>query len=277
MPMPAAARPRRGAASISAGPRSRPRSSTVDGEVVGDARRPTPTSGGPEDVADEMAEALLAEAAERPGSQTDVAGRDRGRLAGRRRRGHRRGRPARATCPGGSGSFPLAARLSECARGRGPGRQRRRRGDQRASSSSAPGKPYRVAARRLLGHRRRRRADPRRASAGSGRGAAGEIGHMVVKRGRRAAVPAGGAAAWRPTRAARRWRQRRGARSRRRREDRSVQDHGRKRGHDRLTSSIWERALRARRRAGRGADRRRGQGARRPGSPRRSTCSTSRR
>ena len=37
------------------------------GKVLGEARRPTPTSGGPQDVADEMA-AALREAAEQAGS-----------------------------------------------------------------------------------------------------------------------------------------------------------------------------------------------------------------
>ena len=55
----------------------------ADGEVKGEARHPTPTEGGPADVAKAMA-AALTEAAEEAGVETsDAAGR-RGRLARRR-------------------------------------------------------------------------------------------------------------------------------------------------------------------------------------------------
>ena len=52
-----------------------------DGKVVADARRPTPTEGGPEDVAAQMVEAMkeAAEAAKlEPGSLEGI-GRNRGR------------------------------------------------------------------------------------------------------------------------------------------------------------------------------------------------------
>ena len=48
----------------------------AEGAVKGEARRPTPTEGGPEDVAEQMAQAMV-EAAEAAGVQTDsLAGVD---------------------------------------------------------------------------------------------------------------------------------------------------------------------------------------------------------
>ena len=66
------------------------------------------------------------------------------------------------------------------------------------SSRSAPARPYRVAARRLLGHRRRRRDRPRRqAVAGPRRGRRDRPRRR--RRSAARAARAGGAAAWRPT------------------------------------------------------------------------------
>ena len=49
-------------------------------KVLGEARRPTPTSGGPEDVAEQMAEAMR-EAAQAAGGRAGRPGRGRRRLA----------------------------------------------------------------------------------------------------------------------------------------------------------------------------------------------------
>ena len=59
-----------------------------------------------------------------------------------------------------------------------------------------------------------------------GRGAAGEIGHMVVSRGRRALPLRATRAAWRPTPGGPRWRRRPGKVHEDGDEDRPVQDHG---------------------------------------------------
>jgi glucokinase len=80
-------------------------------KVIGQARRPTPTTGGPEDVAEAMAEGLLEAAADAGieagalvgvgvGSPGDVDGKT-GTVMGAR------------NLPGWEGSFPLAQRLSE--------------------------------------------------------------------------------------------------------------------------------------------------------------------
>ena len=61
----------------------------VDGrwKVLGEARRPTPTTGGPEDVAEQMAEAMR-EAAEAAGVDR-ASWLESGRLPGDRERTHR--------------------------------------------------------------------------------------------------------------------------------------------------------------------------------------------
>ena len=108
-----------------------------------------------------------------------------------------------------------------------------------------------------------------------GRGAAGEIGHMVVKRGG-ARCPCGRRGLHGGLRGARGDGGEGAPRARRRGEDEAVQDHGGARprpAHERDLGA----GARPRRRARREADR---PGAARrsaPGSPRRSTCSTSRR
>ena len=153
----------------------------------------------------EMAEALV-EAAEAAGVETDSLRRDRRRLARRRRRARPATSPRPATCPAGSGSFPLGRDALGGARRPRSGSATTSTSRPTPSSSSAPA-ALRLAARRLLGHRRRRRVilDGK---PWLGRGAAGEIGHMVVKRGG-ARCPCGRRAAWRPTRGAGRWRRRR--------------------------------------------------------------------
>ncbi len=77
-------------------------------EVLGSARRPTPTTGGPADVAAEMATALRDAARRREHRAGGARGR-RCRLAGHDRRRQRR--RARAICPAGKGTFPLAGTL----------------------------------------------------------------------------------------------------------------------------------------------------------------------
>ncbi len=211
---------------------------TADGEVLGDARRPTPTSGGPEDVARQMAEAL-AEAAEKAGLQTDSLG------------GIGVGSPgdvdaatgavARArNLPGWEQAFPLAARLSEAL-----GAPVRVGNDVDVATNAefklGAGRPYGsllgifwgtgVGGGLILDGKR-----------WLGRGAAGEVGHMVVRQGGRR-CPCG----------------RRGCMEayagRAAMESKARRDHAdgektdlfeimKKRGRDRLTSSIWGRALR---------------------------------
>jgi glucokinase len=210
---------------------------TPKGEVTGDARRPTPTSGGPEDVAREMAEAL-SEAADAAGVQTaSLAGigvgspgdvdEDTGEVSGAR------------NLPGWKGSFALAETLSDTL-----GAPVRIGNDVDVATMAefklGAGEPYRsllgvfwgtgVGGGLILDGKR-----------WLGRGAAGEIGHMVVVIGG-ARCPCG----------------RRGCMEayagRAAMEAKARRDHAdgvktdlfkimRKRGHDRLTSSIWERAL----------------------------------
>ncbi len=110
-----------------------------------------------------------------------------------------------------------------------------------------------------------------------GRGGAGEIGHMVVKHGRRAHARAGGAAAWRPTPAARRWRPARASASVEKGAKTDLFKLMEKHGRTRLTSSIWARALEQGDTLATELIDRGGRGARRRRSRRRSTCSTSRR
>src|SRR4051812_15920760 len=81
------------------------------GEVLGQSRRPTPASGGPQDVADEMAAALREAAKEAGVESASLAGigvgspgdadEKTGIVSGAR------------NLPGWEGSFPLAAALNE--------------------------------------------------------------------------------------------------------------------------------------------------------------------
>jgi glucokinase len=208
-----------------------------DGEVIGDARRQTPTSGGPEDVARQMAE-VLTEAAGAAGFETGaLAGvgvgspgdvdEATGEVSGAR------------NLPGWDGSFGLASWLSDAL-----GAPVRIGNDVDVATDAefrlGAGRPYRsllgvfwgtgVGGGLILDGKR-----------WLGRGAAGEIGHMVVVIGG-ARCPCG----------------RRGCleayAGRAAMEAKARRDHAdgvktelfkimRKRGHDRLTSSIWERAL----------------------------------
>ena len=108
----------------------------------------------------------------------------------------------------------------------------------------------------------------------SGRGAAGEIGHVVVEIGG-ARAPAAGAAAWRPTPAAARWSCAPASSSTRARKT-DLFEIMEERGRPRLTSGIWARALERDDDAGRTSSIDRAIGRSAPASPRRSTCSTSR-
>ena len=207
------------------------------GEVVADARRPTPTEGGPEDVATAMAEAMR-EAGESAkletaalegigvGSPGDVDEKT-GAVSGAR------------NLPGWEGSFPLADTLSEAL-----GAPVRVGNDVSvavdAEARLGAGRPYHSFIGVFWG-----------TGVGGGvildgkpwlgRGAAGEIGHMVVKMGgarctcgRRGCMEAYAG---------------RGAMEieARREHDKGTKTElfkiMKKKGHVRLTSGIWERAL----------------------------------
>jgi glucokinase len=208
-----------------------------DGKVVADARRPTPTKGGPEDVAAQMTEAMkeAAEAAKLEtgslegigvGSPGDVD-ENTGTVAGAR------------NLPGWEGSFPLADKLSDVL-----GAPVKVGNDVQvavnAEKKLGAGRPYKSFIGVFWG-----------TGVGGGvildgkewlgRGAAGEIGHMVIKLGgarctcgRRGCLEAYAG---------------RGAMEI---EARREHDKGtktdlfkimKKKGHVRLTSGIWERAL----------------------------------
>ncbi len=208
-----------------------------DGKVVADARRPTPTKGGPEDVAAQMVEAMkeAAEAAKLEtgslegigvGSPGDVDEKT-GTVSGAR------------NLPGWEGSFPLADWLSDAL-----GAPVRVGNDVQvavnAEKKLGAGRPYDSFIGVFWG-----------TGVGGGvildgkewlgRGAAGEIGHMVVKLGgarctcgRRGCLEAYAG---------------RGAmeiEARREHEKGTKTDLFKimkKKGHVRLTSGIWERAL----------------------------------
>jgi glucokinase len=211
---------------------------TPEGEVLGDARHPTPTEGGPKDVAEEMA-ATLTEAAEKagvePGSLAGIGVGSPGDSD------EQTGVVSEArNLPGWGGSFPLGETLSDEL-----GAPVRVANDVDVATNAefklGSGKPFDsilgvfwgtgVGGGLILGGKR-----------WLGRGAAGEIGHMVVKIdgrkctcGRRGCMEAYAG---------------RGPMEIHARH--LVDDKGRKtklfeimeeRGRDRLTSGIWERAL----------------------------------
>ena len=207
--------------------------------VLGSARRPTPTEGGPEDVAErddrrrvrEAAEAADVETADLRGVGVGSPGVDRPRHGG--------GLDARATSPDWEGTFELGEALSKGLARRCSLATTCRWPPTREFKLGA-GKPYKSVLGVFWG-----------TGVGGGlmlngkpwigRGGAGEIGHMVVKIGG-ASARAGGAGAWRHTPGAARWRHARGRRH----------DEGNKtdlfklmKEHERtrLTSSIWARAL----------------------------------
>ena len=207
------------------------------GAVSGEARRPTPTSGGPQDVAEEMAGALR-DAAEQAGVETAAlagigvgspgdADEKTGVVSGAR------------NLPGWEGSFPLAEKLEDELRTEvrvgndvqvateaefhlGAGREFESLigvfwGTGVGGGLVLDGKPW------------------------LGRGAAGEIGHMVVKRGG-AKCPCGR----RGCMEAYAGRSAMEAEARRRHEEGAKTDLFKlmeKHEKPRLTSGIWERAI----------------------------------
>jgi glucokinase len=210
----------------------------AESKVLGEARHPTPTAGGPEDVARAMEDALreaAAAASVKPaelrgvgvGSPGDADGKT-GIVSGAR------------NLPGWEGSFPLGETLSEAL-----GTEVKIGNDVQVAVEGeyelGAGRPFDsllgvwwgtgVGGGIILGGK-----------PWLGRGAAGEIGHTVVKRngarcpcGRRGCMEAyAGRAAME-------------ARARREHDDGVETDLFeimRKRGKDRLTSSVWEHALR---------------------------------
>jgi glucokinase len=209
-----------------------------DGEVLGEARRPTPTEGGPQDVADEMAKALrdaASAASVEPSSLQGVGVGSPGDSD------EKTGVVSEArNLPDWEGSFPLGDTLAKAL-----GTQVRIANDVDVATNAefkfGAGKPFDsilgvfwgtgVGGGLILDGKR-----------WLGRGAAGEIGHMVVKVdgrkctcGRRGCMEAYAG---------------RGPMEIRARH--LVEDRGHKtklfeimeeRGRDRLTSGIWERAL----------------------------------
>ncbi len=209
----------------------------ASGEVLGQSRRPTPTSGGPEDVAGEMA-AALREAAEEAGVQTGAL------------RGVGVGSPGDAdertgvvsgarNLPGWEGSFALAEALEE-ALGTGVRVGNDVQVATEAEFHLGAGREYSS----LIGVFWGTGVGGGLVLDGEpwlGRGAAGEIGHMVVKHGG-AKCPCGrrGCMEAYAGRAAME------AEARRQHDDGAKTDLFklmRKHEKDRLTSGIWQRAL----------------------------------
>ena len=207
------------------------------GEVPGQARRPTPTSGGPEDVAAEMAEALR-EAASEAGVESDALGgvgvgspgdadQKTGVVSGAR------------NLPGWEGSFPLAKTLKEAL-----GTEVRVSNDVQVATEAE----FHLGAGReftsLIGVFWGTGVGGGLVLDGKpwlGRGAAGEVGHMVVKRGgakcpcgRRGCMEAYAGRAAMEAEARRQHKE--GAKT-------DLFKLMRKHEKDRLTSGIWERAI----------------------------------
>jgi glucokinase len=213
----------------------------VDGrwKVLGEARGPTPTKGGPEDVAEQMAEAMR-EAAQAAGVETSaLAGVGVGSPGDV---SQRTGAVSQArNLPGWDGEFKLGPWLSKRL-----GTKVRVGNDVQVATEAefhlGAGRPYKsvlgvfwgtgVGGGVILDGK-----------AWLGRGGAGEIGHMVVKEGG-ARCPCGrrGCMEAYAGRAAME------AKARREHEAGEKTDLFKimkKHGHDRLTSGIWERALKA--------------------------------
>ena len=209
----------------------------ADGQVRGEARRPTPTSGGPEDVAEEMAEGLR-EAAKQAGVQSgDLVGvgvgspgdadEKTGVVSGAR------------NLPGWEGSFPLAEELREAL-----GTEVRIGNDVQVATEAefhlGAGREFQS----LLGVFWGTGVGGGLMLDGKpwlGRGAAGEVGHMVVKRGG-AKCPCGR----RGCLEAYAGRSAMEAEARRQHEEGAKTDLFKlmeKHGKDRLTSGVWERAI----------------------------------
>ena len=207
------------------------------GEVVGQARRPTPTSGGPRDVAEAMAEALR-EAARQAGMETAALG------------GVGVGSPGDANeqtgvvtaarnLPGWEGSFPLAEALESAL-----GTEVRIGNDVQVATEAefelGAGREFQS----LIGVFWGTGVGGGLVLDGRpwlGRGAAAEIGHMVVKRGG-ARCPCGREGCLE----AYAGRKAMEAEARRRHDEGEKTDLFKlmeKHGKPRLTSGIWERAL----------------------------------
>jgi glucokinase len=207
------------------------------GKVLGESRRPTPTSGGPQDVADEMA-AALREAAEAAGVETSAL------------EGIGVGSPGDAdektgvvsaarNLPGWEGSFPLAEKLKEDL-----GAEVRIGNDVQVATEAefhlGAGREFQS----LIGVFWGTGVGGGLVLDGKpwlGRGAAGEIGHMVVKRGG-AKCPCGRKGCME----AYAGRSAMEAEARRQHEEGKHTDLFKlmeKHGKPRLTSGIWERAL----------------------------------
>jgi glucokinase len=210
---------------------------TPEGEVLGDARLPTPTEGGPEDVAEQMAKALLEAAQEAGIEPSALEGVGVGSPGDT---DERTGVVSEArNLPNWEESFPLGERLSEALRV-----PVRVANDVDAATNAefklGAGKPYDsilgvfwgtgVGGGLILDGKR-----------WLGRGAAGEIGHMVVKIdgrkctcGRRGCMEA--YAGRGPMEIHARHLVEKGHKTK-------LFEIMEERGRDRLTSGIWERAL----------------------------------
>jgi glucokinase len=207
------------------------------GRVVSQARRPTPTSGGPADVATQMADALreaAGGAGADPGSLEGVGVGSPGDVD------EQVGTVSSArNLPGWEGSFALADTLSDAL-----GTPVRVGNDVQvavnAEAKLGAGRPYGsfigvfwgtgVGGGVILDRK-----------PWLGRGAAGEIGHMVVKRGgARCTCGRRGCLEAYAGRAAMEIHARREQAEGRKTDLFKLMEH---KGHDRLTSSIWEHAL----------------------------------
>jgi len=207
------------------------------GKVSGESRRPTPTSGGPQDVADAMA-AAMREAAEQAGVETAAltgigvgspgdADEKTGVVSGAR------------NLPGWEGSFPLAENLKQAL-----GTEVRVGNDVQVATEAefhlGAGREFES----LIGVFWGTGVGGGLVLDGKpwlGRGAAGEIGHMVVKRGG-AKCPCGR----RGCMEAYAGRSAMEAEARRQHEEGHKTDLFKlmeKHGKPRLTSGIWERAI----------------------------------
>ena len=206
------------------------------GKVHGEARVPTPTEGGPEDVAAAMAAALTDAGRQAGLKPSELAGVGVGAPGDADPEGVVSGA---SNLPGWSGSFPLAAELASAL-----GTPVRVGGDVQVATEAefrlGAGKPYRS----LLGVFWGTGVGGGTILNGkpwTGRGNAGEIGHTVIVRGG-ARCPCGRRGCLEAYAG-------RGAMEAKAREE---HDDGRKtqlfkimkeRGHDRLKSSVWEHAV----------------------------------
>ena len=208
------------------------------GNVVGEAREPTPTTGGPPDVADAIAHSMRAASAQAGIETSSLAGVGVG-SPGDVVEGEGVVSQAR-NLPGWENSFPLGPRLAEAL-----GTQVRIGNDVQVATNAelalGAGRPYNS----LLGVFWGTGVGGGLILDGKpwlGRGAAGEIGHMVIHRGG-ARCPCGrfGCLEAYAGRAAMESRARaKHAKGRKTKLFKIME----KRGRDRLTSGIWARALR---------------------------------